>query len=197
MRRRDFVTFLIGATAWVAEARAQEQRHVIGYLATSDAWPGELEAVYQGLKEIGFVVGKNISIEFRWAEGHYDRLPSFATELVDRNVSVILADGVPSVFAAKAATKTIPIVFVVGADPVKVGLVESFSRPNSNLTGVSILFRVPDRGSGNPTPLGGWDRGASGVDWLDGSVQAWRPYGLGLQVPPCLGDEVSVPSAWR
>ena len=84
--------------------------------------PGALAAFYQGLKETGFVEGKNISIEFRWADGHYDRLPSLATELVDHNVSVIWANDVPSAFAAKAATKTIPIVFISGADPVKVGL---------------------------------------------------------------------------
>ena len=142
MRRRDFVTFLIGATAWVAEAGAQEQRHVIGYLGASDPWPGELPAVYQGLKETGFVEGKNLSIEFRNADGHYDRLSSLAAELVGRNVSVILVADVPSAFAAKAATKTIPIVLAIGADPVKLGLVESLSRPNGNLTGVTYFFTV-------------------------------------------------------
>src|SRR5215468_8554324 len=129
MRRRDFVTFLIGVTAWVAEASAQEQRHVLGYLGASDPWPGELPAVYQGLKETGFVEGKNLRIEFRNADGHYDRLPSLAAELVGGNVSVILVADVPSAFAAKAATKTIPIVLAIGADPVKLGLVESLSRP--------------------------------------------------------------------
>jgi putative tryptophan/tyrosine transport system substrate-binding protein len=144
MRRRDFVTFLGGATAWVATARAQEPRHVIGSLSgfSGSSMPGLLEALYQGLKETGFFQGKNISIEFRWADGRYDRLPSLAAELVGRNVSVLFANDVPSASAAKAATKTIPIVFAIGADPVKVGLVESLSRPNGNLTGVSIFLTV-------------------------------------------------------
>jgi putative ABC transport system substrate-binding protein len=97
-----------------------------------------MAAFYRGLKETGFVE-KNVSIEFRWAGGHYDRLASFAAELVARNVAVIWASDLPSAFAAKAATKTIPIVFRSGADPVKVGLVESFSRPNGNLTGIAYI----------------------------------------------------------
>jgi putative tryptophan/tyrosine transport system substrate-binding protein len=134
MRRRDFVAFLSGATAWVAAARAQEPRRVIGILSgfsNPDPFPGGLAAFYQGLKESGFVEGKNISIEFRRADGNYDRLPSLATELVGRNVSVIWTNDVPSAFAAKAATRTTPIVFSMGADPVKIGLVESLRcRPN-------------------------------------------------------------------
>ena len=104
--------------------------------------PGDLAALHQGLKETGFVEGRNISIEFRWADGAYDRVPSLAAELVGRNVSVIFAYDLPSAFAAKAATKTIPIVFAIGADPIKVGLVESLSRPNGNLTGVSVFHTV-------------------------------------------------------
>jgi len=142
MRRRDFITVLAGATAWVATARGQEPLRVIGYLGASDAWPGETAAVYQGLRETGFVEGKNVSIEFRNADNHYDRLPSLAAELVGRNVSVLLAADVPSAFAAKAATKTTPIVFAIGADPLKVGLVESLSRPNGNLTGVTFFLTV-------------------------------------------------------
>jgi putative tryptophan/tyrosine transport system substrate-binding protein len=146
MRRRDFITVVTGATAWMSAARAQEPQRVIGVLGaftgSSGAIPGALAAFYQGLKETGFAEGKNISIEFRWADGHYDRLPSLAAELVDRKVSVIFAFDVPSAFAAKAATKTIPIVFGIGADPVKVGLVESFNRPNGNLTGVSMFFSI-------------------------------------------------------
>jgi len=150
MKRRDFITIVASATAWIATARAQEPRHVIGVLSallkptgSFDATlPGLLPAFYQGLGEAGFVEGRNMSIEYRWADGHYDRLPSLAADLVDRNVSVIWATDVPSAFAAKAATKTIPIVFTIGADPVKMGLVESLSRPNSNLTGVSILFSI-------------------------------------------------------
>jgi putative tryptophan/tyrosine transport system substrate-binding protein len=140
MKRRDFVTFIGGATVWVATARAQERRHVIGFLSGySDAMPGTLTAFYQGLKETGFVERKNLGIEFRWAGGQYDRLPSLAAELVARNVSVIVAYDVPSAFAAKEATKTIPVVFGVGADPVKLGLVDSFNQPRGNLTGVSVF----------------------------------------------------------
>src|SRR6516225_1738103 len=143
MKRRDFITIVASATAWVATARAQEPRHVIGHLSgRSDALPGAVAAFHRGLKETGFVEGRNVSIEFHWADGHYDRLPSLATELVDHNVSVIWANDVPSAFAAKAATKTIPIVFLSGADPVKVGLVESFSRPNGNLTGMTGYISV-------------------------------------------------------
>jgi ABC-type uncharacterized transport system substrate-binding protein len=145
MRRRDFVAFLSGATAWVAAARAQEPRRVIGILSgfsNPDPFPGGLAAFYQGLKESGFVEGKNISIEFRRADGNYDRLPSLATELLGRNVSVIWTNDVPSAFAAKAATRTTPIVFSMGADPVKIGLVESLSRPDSNLTGMTVFFSV-------------------------------------------------------
>jgi putative tryptophan/tyrosine transport system substrate-binding protein len=149
VRRRDFITVLAGAAAWISAAGAQGPRHVVGYLSSflrpngsSDALPGALAAFYQGLKETGFVEGRDISIEFRWADGQYDRLPALAAELVGRNVSVICAVDIPSAFAAKAATKAIPIVFVTGADPVKVGLVESFNRPNGNLTGMSVSFSV-------------------------------------------------------
>ena len=107
MRRRDFVAFLSGAMAWVTAVRAQEPRHVIGFLGeVSLSWPRALAAFYQGLKETGFVEGKNLSIEFRGPGGQYDRLPSLAAELVARNVSVIVAYDLPSAFAAKEATKT-------------------------------------------------------------------------------------------
>ena len=96
----------------------------------------------QGLKDAGFVEGRNISIEIRWTDGQYDRLPSLAAELVGRNVAAIYATDIPSAFAAKAATKTISIVFATGADPVKVGLVDSLNRPNGNVTGVSIFISV-------------------------------------------------------
>ena len=142
MRRREFITLLGGAAAWLSPARAQEPRRVIGFLSStsSDAVPGILAAFVQGLKETGFIEGNNISIEWRWAEGQYDRLPSLAGELVSRGVAVIVAWDAPAAFAAKAATETIPIVFVTGADPVKLGLVDSFSRPGGNLTGVSALI---------------------------------------------------------
>jgi putative tryptophan/tyrosine transport system substrate-binding protein len=141
MKRRDFMTALAGATAWASSAYAQEPRHVIGFLSgASHPSPGTLAAVYQGLKETGFVQRKDLSIEFRWASGQYDRLPSLAAELVARNVSVIVVYDLPSAFAAKEATKTIPVVFGVGADPVKLGLVDSLNQPRGNLTGVTALM---------------------------------------------------------
>jgi ABC-type uncharacterized transport system substrate-binding protein len=142
MRRRDFVTFLSGATAWVVAARVQEPRRVIGVLGSASygAFPGAEVAFIQGLKNTGFIEGKNINIEWRWAEGQYNRLSSLADELVGRNVTVIVTFDVPSSFAAKAATRTIPIVFSTGADPVKLGLVDTFNHPRGNLTGVSTLL---------------------------------------------------------
>ena len=144
MRRREFITLLGGAAAWVSPARAQEPRRVIGFLsgASSDSYSGVLAAFVQRLKDTGFIEGNNISIEWRWAEGQYDRLPSLAGELVSRGVAVIVAFDAPAASAAKAATKTIPIVFVTGADPVKTGLVDSLSRPGGNLTGVSTLISM-------------------------------------------------------
>jgi ABC-type uncharacterized transport system substrate-binding protein len=141
MRRREFITLLGGVAAWVSPARAQEPRRVIGYLGSgsSDAFPGGLAAFVRGLKDTGFIEGNNINIEWRWAEGQYNRLPSLAGELVSRGVAVIVAGDAPAAAAAKAATKTIPIVFGTGVDPVKIGLVDSFSRPGGNLTGVFIL----------------------------------------------------------
>jgi putative tryptophan/tyrosine transport system substrate-binding protein len=147
MRRREFITLLGGAAAWVSPARAQEPRRVIGVLTGFD-FPNLFSEVVmtgllKGLKDAGFVEGRNIDIEIRQAaDGHYDRLPSLAAELVGRGVAVIFATDVPSAFAAKAATKTIPIVFSTGADPVKVGLVDSLSRPKGNLTGVSAFLSV-------------------------------------------------------
>jgi putative tryptophan/tyrosine transport system substrate-binding protein len=143
MRRREFITLLSGAAAWVSPARAQEPRRVIGVLGSgsSDTFPF-LAAFVQRLKDTGFIEGNNISIEWRWAEGQYNRLPSLAGELVSRGVAVIVAFDAPAASAAKAATKTIPIVFSTGADPVKTGLVDSFSRPGGNLTGVFVLVSM-------------------------------------------------------
>ena len=138
MRRRDFITVLAGAMAWVAAARAQEQRRVIGVLGSASygAFPGAEAAFIRGLKATGFVEGKNISIEWRWAKGQYNRLPLLAGELLSRNVAVIVTFDAPASLAAKAATKITPIVFLTGTDPVEIGLVQSFSRPSGNLTGV-------------------------------------------------------------
>ena len=114
---------------------------MIGVLgsASSGSVPGVEAPFIQGLKDAGFIEGKNISIEWRWGEGRYNRLSSLAGELVARNVSVFSAFDLPSALAAKAATKTIPIVFATGADPVKLGLVDSLNQPHGNLTGVSTL----------------------------------------------------------
>jgi putative tryptophan/tyrosine transport system substrate-binding protein len=141
MRRREFISLLGGAAAWVSPARAQEPRRVIGFLGSGspDTFPGPLAAFVQGLKDTGFIEGRNLSIEWRWAEDQYNRLPSLAGDLVSRGVASIVTFDAPASSAAKAATNTIPIVFLTGADPVKTGLVDNFSRPSGNLTGVFQL----------------------------------------------------------
>jgi putative tryptophan/tyrosine transport system substrate-binding protein len=141
MRRRDFLAFLSGATAWAAAARAQKSRRVIGVLGSASygAFPGTEAAFIEGLRAAGFIEGENTTIEWRWAEGQYDRLSLLAGELLSRNAAVIVTWDAPASFAAKAATKTTPIVFLTGVDPVEIGLVQSFSRPSGNLTGIYNL----------------------------------------------------------
>jgi putative ABC transport system substrate-binding protein len=144
MRRREFMSLLGGAAAaaWPHSARAQRPMPVIGYL--SGRFPVEAQylvtAFEQGLREGGFSVGQDVNIEFRWAEGQYDRLPAQAADLVSRQVTLIAANGaVQAIQAAKAATSTIPIVFVTGDDPIRRGLVASMNRPGGNVTGVTPL----------------------------------------------------------
>ena len=143
MRRRDFIKAIVGSSvAWPLLARAQQSATpVIGYLGgSSPAYRGHLlTAFWRGLRESGYVEGENVTIEYRWAQDQYDRLPDLAADLVRRHVLVIVATDTPSAIAAKAATTTLPIVFASGADPIKEGLVTSLNRPTGNVTGVGFM----------------------------------------------------------
>jgi putative ABC transport system substrate-binding protein len=145
MKRRDFITLLGGATAvgWSIVARAQQPATpVIGFLnsGSPDTSAKSLAAFHHGLAESGFVEGRNASMQYRWGEGRYDRLPAMAADLVRNQVAVLLAGGPPAVRAARSATTTIPIVFTSGDDPVKAGFVDSLNRPGGNVTGIHMFL---------------------------------------------------------
>ena len=141
MRRREFITLLGGAATWPIAARGQSSIPVIGFIngSSATAYAAYVQAFIRGLAEAGHTVGENVAIEYRWAEGHYDRIPDMVDDLVHRRVAV-LAPNTPAARAAKRASGNIPVIFFTGEGPVASGLVASLNRPGGNVTGVTLLF---------------------------------------------------------
>ena len=174
MRRREFITLLGGAAvAWPLAARAQQSTMpAIGFLSTGSAasFASPLAAFHHGLNDNGYVDGQNVKIEYRWVEGRYDQLPALAAELVQRQVSVIAACTGPAARAAKVASSTIPVIFMSGADPTKLGLVPSLNRPGGNITGATLSRSSVFAFSHGPGPK------LTSVAWRDGSGDGPLPY---------------------
>jgi putative tryptophan/tyrosine transport system substrate-binding protein len=142
MRPREFIKVVGSIPAWPISVRAQSAMPVIGFLGGADptGYTPQIEALRLGLRDHGYVEGQNIAVEYRWAEGRYDRLPALAADLVHRKVAVIVTQGTPAAFAAKQATTTIPKVMAIAGNPVDTGLVSSVARPGGNITGSSFFY---------------------------------------------------------